>query len=92
MQKLLTCSTAVILVCVTSAPAFGLAPLQSAGKRSWDFGIRRAGTIAKGFVGEVGQWEVAKEGATRCSTRKRRTMMTRSMLRWPRERASKMST
>jgi hypothetical protein len=31
-------------------------------KKSWDFESDEPGKIAKGFVNEVGQWEVAKDG------------------------------
>ena len=31
-------------------------------RRSWDFESDEPGKIAKGFTGEVGQWEVAKDG------------------------------
>lgn len=55
----------VIPLLFTIAISLGMATSQSAGKRSWDFESDEPGAIAKGFTGEVGQWEVFKEGANK---------------------------
>ena len=48
-----------------SAISFGMAASQEAKKSTWDFESDEPGSIAKGFTSEVGQWEIAKEGANR---------------------------
>jgi hypothetical protein len=55
----------VIPLLFASAIAFGMARSRDGGKQTWDFESDEPGTIAKGFTNEVGQWEVAKEGANK---------------------------
>jgi hypothetical protein len=48
-----------------AAIPFAAARSQDGEKRTWDFEADEAGAIAKGFTNEVGDWEVATEGANR---------------------------
>jgi Domain of Unknown Function (DUF1080) len=65
MNNLLKRWTLLIPCLVVSAACFGMARSQEDGKRIWDFEGDEPGAIAKGFTNEVGDWEVAKEGANK---------------------------
>ncbi len=65
MNSLRKPSILVIPLLLGSAFASGMATSRDGGKQSWDFESDEPGTIAKGFTNEVGQWEVAKEGANK---------------------------